>query len=165
MKKSTHEKTAELCRAAVIAAAYVVLSFATFGFSSGVIQLRLSEALCVLAVFTPAAIPGMTVGCLAFNLLSGCALYDVIFGTLATLIGAVGIRLLRKFPYVAPAPYVLSNALIIPAVLRLVYAAEGSYGFFVLTVGISELLSAWGLGLICYIFIRPYKEKLFQTEG
>ncbi len=160
--KKTDSKTAFLSRSALIAACYCALSFATFGFSSGVIQLRLSEALCILAVFTPAAIPGMTIGCLIFNIVSGCTLYDIIFGTLATFIGVLAVRLLKHLPYLAPAPYVLSNALVIPAVLRIAYNAEGSYAFFVLTIGISELISAWILGIVLYRVIKPYKNRLFE---
>lgn len=78
--------------AGIIAALYVGLSFISgiLGLSSGLVQLRLSEALYVLALFTPAALPGLTIGCLLFNWISGCVVLDIVFGTLATLIGAVG---------------------------------------------------------------------------
>ena len=87
-----------LATAAMIAALYVVLSFAinAFGLASGAIQVRVSEALTILPYFTTSAIPGLTIGCLLFNLLSGAAILDVIFGPLATLLGAVGSYFLGK---------------------------------------------------------------------
>ena len=75
----------------VIAALYVVLTVIAnaLGLASGAIQVRFSEALTILPVFTPAAIPGLTVGCVLANLITGCAPWDVVFGSLATLIGAL----------------------------------------------------------------------------
>ena len=95
MKKN---RILSIITAAMIAALYVVLSFVAYalGLSSGAIQLRFSEALTVLPFFTPAAIPGITIGCLLFNLLSGCALLDVLFGSLATLLGALATYLLGR---------------------------------------------------------------------
>ena len=85
MKK--HNKSAFLTQSGVIAALYVVLTLVAkaMGLDSGQIQLRLSEALCVLPVFLPAAVPGLTVGCLLANILCGNIFWDVLFGTLATL--------------------------------------------------------------------------------
>ncbi len=97
------QKTNFICVTAMIAALYVVLTFIanTFGLASGVIQIRLSEALTVLPFFTPAAIPGLTIGCLLSNWMTGCVLWDIIFGTLATLLGALGSYALRKYPWLA----------------------------------------------------------------
>ncbi|HOA84750.1 MAG TPA: QueT transporter family protein, partial [Bacillota bacterium] len=80
------KSTLFIARAGIIAALYVALTFlsAAMGLASGVIQLRLSEALCVLPVFTPAAIPGLAVGCLIANFATGAVVLDVIFGSLAT---------------------------------------------------------------------------------
>ena len=85
-------------QAAVIAALYVVLTVLanSIGLASSAIQIRFSEALTILPFFTPAAIPGLFVGCILSNLLTGCVLLDVIFGSLATLIGAVGTYLIRR---------------------------------------------------------------------
>ena len=87
-----------LCEAALIAAIYVILTYlcAAVGMSSGAIQLRFSEALCILAIFTPAAVPGVALGCFMANLLTGCALWDIVFGTLASLIGMIGCGALKK---------------------------------------------------------------------
>ena len=109
-----------ITRAAVIAALYVVLTLfiSAFNLASGAIQVRISEALTILPVFTPAAIPGVAIGCLLSNIITGCALPDIIFGTLATLIGAIGTYLLRKTKFIFTLPPVVSNAVIIPFVLR-----------------------------------------------
>ena len=141
-----------LARGGMIAALYVALTYVAmaFGLSSGVIQFRISEALCILPIFMPEAIPGLTVGCFLANLLTGCAPWDVVFGTVATLIGAVGAYLIgKKLPaWVATLPTVLANAIIVPFVLLYVYEAEGTYLFFMATVGLGELVCATGLGTL-----------------
>ena len=144
---------------AIIAALYVVLTWlsAIFKLDSGVIQFRLSEALCILAVFTPAAIPGMTIGCLLSNLIFTGNAYDMIFGTLATLIGVLGVYLLRKLPYIAPLPYVLSNAIIVPLVLQYAYGVPDAFWFLMLTVGVGELVCALGGGILLYITLKRVK--------
>ena len=81
------KKLVFICQAAVIAALYVVLTYVFSAFASGVIQVRVSEALTILPAFTPAAIPGLVIGCLLSNTLTGCVLLDIIFGSVATLIG------------------------------------------------------------------------------
>ena len=163
-KYSTRARVRSLCFAAIIAALYTVLTFvaSAFGLASGVIQLRLSEALCILPVFTPAAIPGLTLGCLLSNFLTGCLPQDILFGSLATLIGAVGARLLRKFPYLAPLPTVAANTVIVPLVLAFAYRVEDGLPFLFATVGIGELLSAYLLGVILYLSLRKHQAKLFD---
>lgn len=153
-----------LCHAALIAALYVALTFlaALLGLSSGVIQVRFSEAMCVLPAFTGAAVPGLFVGCLLANLLTGCVLPDIIFGSLATLIGAVGAYFLRKNKWLVPMPTVVANTLFIPPILRFAYGAEGSLPYFALTVGIGEILSAYVLGLLLYAVLNKYKAQLFK---
>ena len=110
-----------ITQAAMIAAIYCVLTWvsASFNLASGSVQMRLSEALCILPFFTPAAIPGLTIGCLIANLTTGCVIWDVIFGSLATLIGAMGTYLLRKHEFLCTLPPVIANMLIVPAVLIL----------------------------------------------
>ena len=85
-----NRKVLFIVHASVIAALYVVLTFVAnaFGLANYAVQVRFSEALTILPFFTPAAIPGLTIGCLLSNILTGCALPDIIFGTLATSIGA-----------------------------------------------------------------------------
>ena len=147
-----HSNTQKIAFGGVIAAAYVVLTMiaAALGLASGVIQVRISEALTILPVYTNAAIPGLTVGCVLANLITGCAPWDVVFGSLATLIGAVGTRLLRKHPFIAWIPPVVSNMVIIPFVLQRVYGVEDSWLYLMMTVGIGEVISCGVLGLLLY---------------
>ncbi len=144
-------KTRELTLAAAIAALYVCLTYLSMvmGLSSGVIQLRFSEALCILPIYTPAAIPGLFIGCLTANLLTGGAATDVVFGSIATLIGAVGTRLIgERHKLLAMLPPILSNTVIIPFVLRYAYGAEDALVFMFVTVGIGEILSCGVLGIL-----------------
>ena len=164
IRTKNRARTRAICQAAIIAATYTVLTYVTalFGLASGVIQLRLSEALCALCIFTPAAIPGLTLGCLISNLVTGCLPTDVLFGSLATLLGAAGGWLLRKHPYLAPIPTVLSNTLIIPFVLAYAYRVPEGLPFLFLTVGIGEILSAYALGILLYLSLRKNCGKWFS---
>ena len=144
------KQTKFVTHAAIIAALYVILTqIATFlGMSSGVIQVRFSEALTVLAIFTPAAIPGLFIGCLLSNIFAGCILWDVIFGSIATLFGSIGTYFLRKHTHLAPIPPIIANTFIVPFVLRYAYGAPGSIGYFMITVGIGEIMSCGILGTL-----------------
>ncbi len=150
--------TSFVAKSAIIAAVYVVLTYIAMlcGLSSGVIQVRFSEALTVLPYFTSAAIPGLFVGCLLANLLTGCALWDVVLGSVATLLGAVGTYALRRFRWAAPIPPIIANTLIIPFVLAYVYHMEGTVPFFMLTVGIGEIISCGILGTLFQSAIIRY---------
>ena len=151
-------------QAAIIAALYVVLTLLSnaVGLASGVIQVRISEALCTLALFTPAAIPGMWIGCLLANLVTGCLWQDILFGSLASLIGAGVTYLLRKGPFwIAPIPTILANMLIVPWVLRLAYGIEDAVWSMMVTVGAGEVIAAGILGIGLYFAIRPIAQKLF----
>ena len=149
--------------AGLIASLYVVLTFvsAIFGMSSGAIQVRLSEALCVLPAFTSAGIPGLAVGCLISNILFAGNVFDVIFGTLATLIGALGAYWLRKYDWAVTLPTVIANTLIIPLVIAYGYGStEASIPFMMLTVGIGEIISAGVLGTALLLVLKKYRFKL-----
>ena len=161
MKKNNSILLLDLTQGAMIAALYVVLTFIAnlAGLASGVIQLRLSEALTILPVFTAAAVPGLAVGCVLANLLTGCAVWDVVFGSLATLIGAVGTRLLRKkSPVLAVLPPILAN--IVPLVLQRVYGVSDAYWYLAMTVGAGEIISCGILGLLLYSSLK--KTKIFH---
>ena len=125
-----NKKVLFLTQAAVIAAIYVVLTIfiSAFNLASGAIQVRISEALTILPFFTPAAIPGLAIGCLLSNLLTGAAVYDVVFGSLATLLGAVGTYLLPKHKFLCTLPPVIANMVIIPFVLRYGYGLAMEVG-------------------------------------
>lgn len=153
-----------ITQAAMIAALYTVLTLlvSAFSLASGAIQVRISEALCVLAAFTPAAIPGLFIGCFISNLLSGSMLLDVIFGSLATLLGACGTYLLRNHKWAVPVPPILANTLIVPFVLAYVYHIPGGVPYFMLTVGAGEIISCGVLGMIVYGAVAKHRNVIFQ---
>ena len=154
-----------LTHAAIIAAIYIVLTILAAGFdlASGAIQVRFSEALTVLPYFTPAAIPGVTIGCFLSNLFTGCLPPDVIFGTLATFLGAIGTYFLKKHKYLCPLPPIISNAVIIPQILSRAYHIPGSIPFLMLTVGIGEIISCYIPGLLLLRALEPFRAQLFDT--
>ena len=154
MKKGSIRK---LTQGAAIAALYVVLTelAALLGLSSGVIQIRFSEALCVLPLFLPgAAIPGLTIGCLIANLLSGAIVLDVVFGSAATLLGALGTWKLRNHPRLALLPPILANTLFVPWVLRYGYGVPDAIWYMMVTVCVGEVLSVGVLGTGLYEALR-----------
>ena len=152
-----------LAQAAMIAAIYVVLTLVFRPFSFGEIQVRIAEALTILPIFTPAAVPGVFVGCLIANIIGGGILPDIIFGSLATLIGAVFTYKLReKSPFLAPLPPILANTIVVPFVLFYGYGVNLPIPFMMLTVGIGEVLSCGILGLILYSALKRYKNILFR---
>ena len=173
MKKNT---TRVVAFGGMIAALYVVLTWVASlaNMASGAIQVRLSEALTILPVFTAAAVPGLTAGCLLANLLFGLGPWDVFLGTVATLLGAVGTRLLKDKPAIAWLPPVISNMLIVPTVLLLYHFPDISvtlpftgttinasgYVPLMITVGLGEIVSCGGLGMLLYGALKD--KKLFE---
>ena len=162
--------------AAIIAAIYVALTYlaSALGLASMAIQLRFSEAMCMLVVLTPAAVPGMWIGCLLANLLTGAAPWDVVFGSLATLLGVLGgrgifiaarklfptrPRMARALLCAVPLPTVVANAAIIPFVLIYAYGLGDTLPYLILTVGIGEILSAWGLGLLLLVPLTRLRRR------
>lgn len=147
MKKSS----VSIVTGGVIAALYVVLTFmsAFAGMSSGVIQLRLSECLYVLAMYSPYSVGGLFIGCFVANMLTGAAVPDIVFGAIATLIGAYGTyKLRRKSPFIALIPPIVANTFIIPFVIKLTYHVGDAMWLIMVTVGIGEILSCGLLGII-----------------
>ena len=160
MKK---KKLLYLTHGALIAALYVVLTLVAnaMGLANHAIQIRFSEALTILPLFTPAAIPGLTIGCLLSNLLTGCAPLDVLLGSIATLLGALGTYLLRGHKWLAVCCPIAANVLIVPFVLSYVYQFPGSIPYFMLTVGIGEIFSCGVLGLLLHRVLQKYVRYLF----
>lgn len=155
------KKLVFICQAAVIAALYVVLTYVFSAFASGVIQVRVSEALTILPAFTPAAIPGLVIGCLLSNTLTGCVLLDIIFGSVATLIGALGSYALRRHTWLVPIPPIVSNMIIVPFVLRFAYGETDAFPFMIATVGAGEIISCYLLGMILYGALKKMNHTLF----
>ncbi|MBO5450779.1 MAG: QueT transporter family protein [Lachnospiraceae bacterium] len=162
-----NKKAYFITQAAVIAALYVVLTLFinAFDLASGAIQVRISEALTILPYFTPAAVPGLFIGCLLSNFMTGAAIWDIIFGSLATLIGAIGTYLLRKWKWCAPLPPILSNTIIIPFVLTYAYGIPGGIPFFMLTVGAGEVLSCGVFGMILLFALQRYRNIIFKNNA
>lgn len=164
MKVSKNLNVLFMAQAAMIAAIYVVITLVFAPFSYGEVQVRLSEALTILPIFTPAAIPGLFIGCLISNILGGCIIPDIICGSLATLIGAIFTYSLRnQSKYLAPVPPILANALIVPFVLRFGYQVPLPIPFMMLTVGIGEIISCGLLGMILYTALHKYQSVIFRT--
>ena len=160
-----NKKTLYLAQAGVIAALYIALTVVFAPFSFGEIQVRIAEALTILPAFTSAAVPGLYVGCLLGNILGGAVLPDVIFGSLATLLGALGTRALRSaHPFLAPVPPIVANVLIVPWVLKYAYAIDLPIPFMMLTVGVGEVISCGVLGMILYFALKKRKDMVFKDE-
>ena len=168
--------------AAVIAAIYVVLTLLAnaLGLANYAIQVRFSEAFTILPFFTPAAVPGLFVGCILSNIVTGCLPLDIVFGSIATLIGALGTyyiahglkttkdpgfystSTLRK--WLCPIPPIISNMIIVPLILMNVYHFEGSLIYFMTTVGIGELIYCLVLGMILLFALEPRRNAIFGRD-
>ncbi|MCR5683919.1 MAG: QueT transporter family protein [Lachnospiraceae bacterium] len=156
MKK---KDTLFIAQAGIIAALYAALCIILAPISFSVFQVRIAEALCVLPFFTSAAIPGLTIGCLIANIFGGGNIFDVIFGTCATLIGAMGSYLLRKskFKLSVVIPPIVANTLIIPFILKYAYEMEEGVPFMMLTVGVGEIIAVGILGSALLIVLSRTK--------
>lgn len=154
-------------QAAVIAAMYVILTFlsSSMGLASGEIQIRLSEMLCVLPAFTPAAIPGLFLGCLLSNLLTGCTVIDIVFGSLATLIAAILSYQLRnrKYPLLVTIPPVVTNMIVVPFILKYSYGIPLPIPVMMATVGIGEVISCMVLGSVIYFALDKRRVIFHQS--
>lgn len=153
-----------MTQAAMIAAIYVVLTFLAnaLGLASGAVQIRFSEALTILPFFTPAAIPGLFVGCLLSNTLTGCVPLDIVFGSIATLLGAIGTYHLRQYKWLAAVPPIVANTIIVPFVLKFAYGIEPLWFSFV-TVFAGELISCGILGMILLFSLQKNAKKIFPN--
>lgn len=154
-----------ITQSAAIAALYTAITvfISAFGLASGIIQIRISEALTILPYFTFSAVPGLFIGCIISNLLTGCALWDIIFGSIATLIGAfVTYALRHKSKYFAPLAPIISNTVIIPLILINVYGSKDAWWFLVLTIGIGEIISCGILGNMLMSIVDKNKNLIFK---
>ena len=163
-KNKTYKSVKFICFAALIAAMYVALTYLamSLGLDKYAVQIRFSEALIILAFITPAAIPGLYIGCLLANILTGCAPLDIAIGPLATLIGAVGAYILGRMSnkkvtrWLCTIPNILANTIIVPIVIYVCYtdASENALAvipFYALTVALGEIISSGVLGTVVLI--------------
>ena len=160
----SNKKMYHLAHGAMIAAVYVALTVAFAPISFGAIQFRVSEALCILPYFTPAAVPGLFAGCFLSNLMLGSP-WDMVFGSLATLIGAAGSWYLRRHKWCVCLPPILSNAIIIPWVLRYAYGSPDLIPVAMVTVGIGEVLAVGVLGNVLMVTLERYKNLVFKQQA
>ena len=162
---NTHkQRLFKITQSGIIAAIYVVLTvFAkTVNLADGAIQCRFSEALTVLPFFTESAIPGVSLGCLLSNILIGGSPLDIIFGTLATLLGCIGTYKLRNHKLLCTLPPVIANALIVPFILKYAYGIEAFIPFMMLTVGIGEIIMCVIFGSIFLQALIPARKAIFN---
>ena len=162
--RESNKKMHHLAHGAMIAAVYVALTVAFAPISFGAIQFRVSEALCILPYFTPAAVPGLFAGCFLSNLMLGSP-WDMVFGSLATLIGAAGSWYLRRHKWCVCLPPILSNAIIIPWVLRYAYGSPDLIPVAMVTVGIGEVLAVGVLGNVLMVTLERYKNLVFKQQA
>ena len=162
--KVYRSKSLELTQGAIIAALYVVLTLVFAPISFGEMQLRVAEALTILPLFTTAAIPGLFVGCVIANMLGGAIIWDVIFGSIATLIGAVFSYMLRKNRWLVPIPAILSNTVIVPFVLKYGYGVELPIPLIMLYILIGEIGGCYILGELLATVLMPHKNRLFKED-
>lgn len=157
--------TKKLVQGALIGALYAALTLAAAPISYGLMQVRISEALCILPFFTPAAVPGLFIGCLVANLAGGAVLYDVVFGSLATLLAALltwWLRVRGASKWLAPLPAVVLNALIVGALMHLVYLpGEVTFPVAAAYVGAGQAIACYGLGMPLFYVLERYGKKLF----
>jgi uncharacterized membrane protein len=159
-----------LVQAATIGAIYaaLTLAFAPISFGHNIFQLRISEALTILPYFTPAAIPGLFVGCIVANIIGGFGILDIVFGSLATLGAALLSYKLRKYKILVPVPPVILNAIIVGSYLYYIFLriAEmniqsigiiGVMGW----VGLGEILACYALGYPLLLLLERYR-KIFE---
>ena len=151
--------TRSVCLSAMIAALYAALTLLLAPISYGAIQCRISEAMTLLPILLPQAIPGLVIGCLVANLLSPVAIWDVIFGTLATLIAALGTYWLRKKPLLAALCPVVANGVIVGVMLAVFYALP--LWMTMLEVAVGEAVAV-ALGFILLAALRKADLSRFQ---
>ncbi len=165
MNRENSKKVQFMAQASMIAALYTALTVALAPVSYGAVQFRISEALCILPYFTPAAVPGLFLGCLISNgvgaAMGTTVVLDMIFGSLATLIGAAGSYALRRNRWLVCIPPIAANTIIVPWVLRYAYGSPDMIPYMMLTVGIGEVLAVGVLGNILLAMLSRYSGRIF----
>ena len=164
--KNRVPKVLRITQGAVIAALYVVLTLVFAPISFGPVQVRIAEALCILPMFTPAAIPGLFIGCLIANLIGGGIMLDVIFGSIATLIGAVFGYMLRSNRWLVPLPAIIANTLIVPFVLRYGYGVvDIAIPVLMFQIMVGEIAGCFVLGEILCTALQKNADRIFKTSS
>ena len=162
MNRADTERVKRMAQAAIIAALYVVLTLIFAPISFGEVQLRVAEVLTILPMFTSAAVPGLFLGCVIANMCAGAALIDVIAGSFATLIGAIGSYLLRSNRWLVPVPAILANALIVPLILQYGYGVKLPYLLLFGYIALGEIGGCYILGELFATLLIKHKDVLFK---
>ena len=158
--------TRRIAHGAIIAAVYVVLCIIFQPISYGPVQFRIAEALTIMPLFTPAAIPGLFAGCILANIIGQGVILDVVFGSLATLIGAVLGYLLRRNRWLVPIPAIIANALIIPFVLRCGYGiTDVPIALEMVYILAGEVVGCYILGELLATILMPHRKRLFKDDA
>lgn len=164
--KNRDPKVLRITQGAVIAALYVALTLIFAPISFGPVQVRIAEALCIMPIFTPAAIPGLFLGCLIANFIGGGIILDVIFGSIATLIGAALGYMLRNNRWLVPLPAVIANALIVPFVLRYGYGVvDVAIPILMFQILIGEIAGCYVLGEILCTALMKRGTRIFDNQA
>lgn len=155
-KKPMSKSTLMLVRGAIIAALYASLTIALQPFSYGPVQFRVSEALTILPLYFVEAIPGLAIGCLLANIFGGFGIYDIVFGTLATLAAAILTRKLKKI-YLGIIPPIVINAFVVPIIFLI--SGDTAYWLNVATVGAGQAGAIAIIGIPLYYALRPLVKR------
>ncbi|HWQ58061.1 MAG TPA: QueT transporter family protein [Clostridia bacterium] len=153
-----------IARGALIGALYALLTLVTVPLGAGV-QLRFSEALCVLPYFCPEAVPGLFVGCAIANLVTGAVMLDVVFGSLATLAAAYLTYLMKQrgvSKWLAPLPAVVVNAVVVGLLLRYAYQVELPLWMCMAGVFAGQAVSCYGIGIPLWYALDKFGRGLFE---
>lgn len=155
-----YKKTKFIVQSGIIAALYAALTLALAPISYGEVQVRISEALTILPYFTPAAIPGLFIGCFTANMIGPNGIWDVIIGSGASLIAAVFSYLLRRYKFLVPLPPIIVNGVIIGTMLSVLYGLPLVMAMISVTIG--QIVACYGLGLPLLLLLDRYKTKIFR---
>jgi uncharacterized membrane protein len=151
-----NNKTRFITQAGLIGAIYIVLTIVFAPISFGEVQVRIAEVLTILPYFTPAAIPGLFVGCILGNFIGGAILYDIIFGSIASLISAILVYLIRRHKYLVPIPRIIVNAIIVGLTLKYAYVIPLPLISLMIFVAIGQTIACYGLGFPLLLLLKRY---------
>ena len=160
--KTQTQATRRLARGAVIAALYTALTLLLAPISYGQFQIRLSEAMTLLPILLPEAVPALAIGCLLSNILGGCTIFDIVFGTLATLLAALCTRRLRGKFWLAAAMPVVFNGVIVGAVVHYCYSPAFPLPLCMLTVATGEAIACMIVGPLLIGALRRIPGRVFE---
>lgn len=159
--------TKKIARAGVLAGLYALLSLVTFPIASGSIQFRVSEGLCLLPLFMPESIPALFIGCMVSNLITGCAIFDIIFGSLITLFSAILTYYFGKIIKNVPLKLIVGglfpvilNAFLLPLIWYYCYGElEFLYVVQVCFLLVSQSVSVYAVGIPLYFIMKKLQNK------